>query len=862
MSANFVLFASLVLGYVRSNRLRSLVTLLAVGLGVAIGVAVNLANATAIASFASNVNVVAVRVNLQVLGLGRGFDERTLPAVQRVPEVTQADPVIEDSIVVGARSGDLFSGESLRVLGVDLLKPLPEGVEQRAELPGGYSPQGAGPSPYALIAGRGAIVSQRVVDRYHLRVGGPLDALSDGRPIQLRVAAILPRAVGSVDSSVVFVDIVTAQELFGKVGLIDRIDCVVAPDRLAVARAAIARVLPPGTRVVEPETRLNEVRRLLRSFQVNLAAISYIALLVGAFLIYNTVAISVVQRRAEIGTLRALGATRGQVFGVFLVEGIAFGVAGSVVGVGLGMLLARFAVGAVAHTVDILYVGTHVDRVVYDPAVMLQGLAVGIAVAVASAIAPALEAAAMPPALTMRARGFEPRMWRLALGLSLAGFVLFGAAALAARAPAVDELPLFGYAAALCVILGVSLCVPLGVIATSHLLEKLVYPGSSSALLAATNFGGTPRRNSIAVASLGIALAMVIGVSVSMSSLRATVVRWIDQTLNADLFVRPLGISGSAYDARIPVRIPQRIGDLPGVDVVATFRGASIPFRGSLITLGATDFRTIAVANRVNVLEGPDAATLARTIPGTTGTVVSRPLAARSGLRIGDLLPLDTPSGRVSFRIVAIYDDYSNDARTALIDFRTFARLFHDDSVSMFSIYAKPGVDIPALRTSVLRTIAPLRLEVQTTRELHAFVFAVFDRTFDLAEALNVIAITIAVMGVVSTLFALVLERRREIGILRYLGLSIRGVRTMVLYEAGLIGILGGLFGIAGGMLLGLVLIFVIDRQSFGWTMQLQIPYGSLLASLLLVVVAAIVAGLYPAQVAARIETAGAVRTE
>jgi putative ABC transport system permease protein len=849
-------------GYLRTNRLRSLVTLLAIGLGVAVCLATNLANATALSSFSSNVNIVASSVNLQILGLGSGFDERTLVAVQRLSNVLQADPIIEDNIVIGARPGDPASGEVLRVLGVDLLRPLPEGVEQRAELPGGFAPQGSGPNPYGLIAGRGAIVSQRVVDRYGLRIGGALAVLADGRPITLRVAAILPRTVGAADSSVVFVDIVTAQEIFGKVGLIDRVDCVVEPGRVAEVRAAIARLLPPGTRVVEPGTRNDEVRRLLRSFQSNLAAISYIALLVGAFLIYNTVAISAVQRRAEIGTLRALGATRRQIFGIFLLEGTLYGVLGSLLGLLFGSLLARLAVGAVARTVDTLYVGTHVDRVVYDPLVMFQALAFGTIVAAASAVAPALEAAATPPAQTMRSRGYETRMWRLGIGLGLAGAALFALAGLSALLPVVDGLSLFGYAAAACTILGASLCVPAAVIATSHLLQQTVYRYSSSALLAATNFGGTPRRISIAVASLAIAVAMIVGVAVSVSSLRLTVMGWLDETFKADLFVQPLGISGAAYDARLSAQLPDRVRALAGVAEVTTFRGISIPFRGSLITLATTNLSTIAEHNWLRFESGADARTLARTLPGTTGVVINAQLVARSGLRVGDTLLLNTPSGKIPFRVAAIYDDYSTDSGTAIVDAGTFARLYHDDSVAMFSVYAKPGADVIDLRTRVIRSLSPMRFEVRTTSELRSLIVSIFNRTFELTEALNLIAIAIAVMGVVSTLFALVLERQREIGVMRYLGLSIRAVRHMVLYEAALIGILGGLFGVVCGMLLGLLLVLVIDRQAFGAAVQVQVPYGSLAASLLLVVAAAIVAGLYPAHVAARIQTAEAVRAE
>ena len=852
MRAAWILFRSLVLGYLWTNRLRSLVTVIAIGLGVALFVAIALANATAIASFTSNVNIVTSRVNLQVLGIGRGFDERVLPRVIRVPDVVQAAPIVEDSIVVGARQGDPASGEILRVLGVDVLQPLPEGIDLQA-----------GPGdPYGLIAGRGAIVSQRIVDRLRLRIGGAFDALADGLPVRFRVAAILPRRVAAVDSSVVLVDIVTAQELFGKVGLIDRIDCVVAPDRIAATRAAIERILPPGTRVILPSTRTDEVRRLLRSFQVNLAAISLIALLVGAFLIYNTVAISVVQRRAEIGTLRAVGTTRGQLFGAFLAEGVLLGLLGSFLGLLIGSLLARISVGAVARTVDTLYIGTHVDRVIYDPLVMLEALLFGVAAATISAIAPAIEAARTPPARTLASRGYEGRRSRLAAWSLAAGFVFFGLAAIAARAPAIGGLPLYGYFAALCMILGASLFIPITVIATAQLLQHLGQRFSSAALLAAANFGGTPRRNSVAVASLAVSVAMIVSVAVSVYSLRATVAAWLDQTLIADLFVRPLGVTGETYDARIPAQVPQRVRALPGVAAVDTFRGVDVPFHGSLITLARVDFRTLGQRDWLHIAYGANARTLARTLPGTTGVIVSAPFAERSTLHPGDEVVLNTPAGMTAFRIAAIYDDYANDAGTVIVDERTFNRLFHDDSASLFSVYAKPGADLNVLRTRVIRASLPVRVDVETTRNLRSVIFSIFDRTFLLTQALSLIAITIAVLGVVSTLFALVLERRREIGILRYLGLTLAAVRQMVVYEAALVGVLGALFGIGAGMLLGLLLIFVIDRQSFGWPMQLHVPYASLAEALVLVIAAAILAGLYPAKVAARIATADAVRTE
>ena len=857
-----MLFQALVLGHLRSNGLRSAVTLIAVALGVAIAVAIDLANATAVASFASSVNVVASNVNLQVLGVGSGFDERTLLRVRSIPGVNDAAPILEDSIAVGVRRGDPLSGEILRVLGVDLLHPLPRDAEVRDELPGAFSPLGTGPDPYSLIDGRGAIVSARVAARYHLRAGSTFRALSGDRLVALRVAAVLPPALAGIDSSVVFVDIVTAQELFGKVGRLDRIDLQVDPATLAAVQARVAAVLPHGVRAIEPKVRTSEIRRMLRSFQLNLAALSYIALLVGAYLIYNTVAISVVQRRPEIGTLRALGATRAQVFRTFLAEGALFGVGGSLLGVLLGAFLAQFSVGAVARTVDTLYVGTHADRVVYDPLVLLQGFAIGLVLATLSAVAPAFDASGTPPAIAMRSQGFERRVARGGAWVALAGAAFLVAGLIASRFPAIDGIPVLGYAAGFAFIVGASLCVPLAIAGTARLAASLAGSLAPAARLAAANLGGSPRRASVAVASLMVAIGMMVAVAILIGSFRTTVVAWADETLRADLFVRPLGLADASYDARFSPRVVARIAAVPGVAAVDTFRAVSLPFRGSLTTLGAADFRTFAQRNKLRLLAGADAQTIARTVPGTLGAVVSEPFATRFGARIGDAIPLDTPSGRVNLRIVSIYNDYSSDAGVIIVDRGTFTRLYHDDSVNSIAVYARPGTDLADLRSHILRAVAPLQVDVATTRELRALVISIFNRTFAITYALYVISIAIAVLGVVTTLFALVLERRREIGLLRYLGLRTRDVRRMVLWEAAFIGGLGGAFGIALGLLLALLLIFVINRQAFGWLIELHMPYDFLAESFVLVIVAALLAGLFPARVAARIRTAEAVRSE
>jgi putative ABC transport system permease protein len=857
------IFRALVLGHLRSNRLRALVTFFAVGLGVAISLAIDLANATAVASFASSVNIVANHVNLQVVGVGRGFDERALVRVQAIPGVAYASPTIEESVVVGAKPGDPFSGEILRVLGVDLLRPLPQDDRQRVASPGEYAAAaGGGPDPSTMITGRGAIVSRRIADRNHLRVGSTLVAFAGDRTVRFKIAAILPAGVAGIDTSVMFVDIATAQELFGKIGLLDRIDIIADPARVDAVQKAVAAVLPHGARAIKPVVRTNEIRRMLRSFQLNLAALSYIAMLVGMYLIYNTVAISVVQRRPEVGTLRALGATRGEIFRAFLAEGALFGIGGSLLGLVLGSVLAQFSVGAVSRTVDTLYVATHADRVNYDPFVLAKAFAVGVVLATLSALFPALEAASTAPAITMRAQGFERRRPRPGVGLALGGVGLLAAAYLLTFVPAFDGIPVAGYAAGLLIIFGGSLCVPLAIAGVAAFARRLTLRVSPAGLLGATNLGASIRRNSVAVASLMVAIAMMVSVAILIGSFRTTVVAWADETLKADLFVRPLGLQDASYDARFSPKVAAAVRRVPGVAAVDTFRAISIPYRGSITTLAATDFRAVADRNKLRFLGAVDTAALAHTMPDTERVVISEPFATRFGARVGDTIDIDTPGGLAHFRVIAIYNDYSSDAGIVLCDETTFAKLFRDDSVNSLAIYAKPGVDLADLRTRVIRSVLPLRIDVQTTRELRKLVIEIFNRTFAITYALYVISITIAVLGVVSTLFALVLERRREIGLLRYLGLRSVDVRKMVFYEAAYVGGLGGVSGVAVGVLLALLLIFVINRQAFGWLIELHMPWDFLAEAFGMVVVAALVAGIYPAAVAARIRTAEAVRTE
>lgn len=330
----------------------------------------------------------------------------------------------------------------------------------------------------------------------------------------------------------------------------------------------------------------------------------------------------------------------------------------------------------------------------------------------------------------------------------------------------------------------------------------------------------------------------------------------------ADLYVGPPGALDASAQGYFPRRLVERVRALPGVAAADTYRGFDVPFRGRLVALGATNFRAMRFRDKLQFLANVNVASLAHRLVGRDAVVVSDPFVEKFGLHPGDGFTLRTPSGSRRFLIVAQYNDYSTSEGTFIMDDSTYRRLFHDDLADSIAVYVRPGVSVARVRSEIVRALAPLRADLQTNREIRGYVIDVFDRTFAITDALYVISIAIALMGVVSTLFALVLERSSEIALLRYVGLTVRGVRAMVYAQAAIVGLLAGIAGTLVGFALSLLLIYVINRQSFGWLIELHVPWLFFFEAIVSVTIAALLAAIYPAGVAARIRTAEALRVE
>lgn len=854
MSGFGLLLRALVIRYAQHHLLRSIVTLVAVALGVASAYAIDLANSTAVASFSSSVNVIANRVNVQVLGTDEGFDERALLRVQTVRGVESASPVVSGDVILGGGKG--FSGEVLRVIGIDIT---------RATLPPGVSAAQDGTSSFdlhAYIDGNGVFVSRRIARAYHLSVGSLLHGYSGARAVGLRVAGIIPPNTVGVDSSVAFADIATAQTIFGTVGKLDRIDIVADSSHVSAVVGRLERVVPSGARVLAPKTRVSEISRMLASFTMNLSALAYVALLVGMYLIYNAVAISVVQRASEIGTLRALGAGRRTIFAIFIGEGALYGIAGSIGGLLLGAVLAKFSLRAVEATVSALYVGTHADAVLWSWTATIKAFALGTGLSMLAAALPAIGAAATAPARIMRNSGAaEQRIRGFTRTATIAGLVCMALAFVAARLPALgDGVPVFGYIAGVLAIVGASLEAPLLLALVTRIGAR--FARGASPTLAAAFLRASTRRISVAVASLMVAVAMMIAIAVLVGSFRSTIVAWTNDTLSADLYLSAPGAADATLHGAFPPSASREIAALPGVAAVDTFRGLDVPLDGRFAQLGATNFSSIVHRNKLRFLGNVDLRALARRMRDANDAVVSVPFETHFHLGPGDSFVIPTPSGPARFQIVAAYNDYSTSGGTFFIDDSTFVRLFHDRNTDSIAVYLAPGASSQRVRAEITHAIAPLHANIASNDELRGYALLVFDRTFAITNALYIISIVIAVLGVVSTLFALVLERRTDFALLRYVGLTRRGVKQVVFLQALVVGVLSAVLGVALGIGLAADLIYVINRQSFGWLIAWHSPVAFCLEAFGMVVVAAILSAVYPAAVASRIATAEVLRVE
>ena len=829
---------------------QSALMVLGILLGVAVVVSIDLANTSASRAFELSTEAVTGRATHQITGGPDGLDEAIYTRLRREGVTSQAAPVMTEYV-----SSPQLGDRPLQLLGMD---PFAEPPFRDYVAPQGDATIGG--LTDLLTRPSAILLSDDQARQYHLVAGSPITIEIEGYSHTVFVAGLLKpsdnlsrRALDGM----LLTDIATAQELTGRLGKLDRIDLILQDD------AAVARVrawLPQGLRLTPVEARSGSVEQMTAAFRVNLTALSLMALIVGMFLIYNTMTFSVIQRRPLFGTLRCLGVTRREIFILVVSEAFIVGVLGGLLGVGLGVLMGQGAVRAVTQTINDLYFTVTVTGVEVPVTSLVKGLLLSIGATVITAAIPAWEAASVPPRAALVRSGIESKTRQVVRGAAVAGAGLLVVGAGVLMVPTRNlVLSLIG---TFVVVMGFALLAPPAMLilmrGASPLTGRI---WGTLGRMAPRNVVSALSRTSIAVAALMVAVSVTIAVSLMVGSFRHTVIVWLEQTLRGDVYISVPSTTATQSLGKIDPEALKTIQTWPGVARADTLRAVVVDSPGGPVHVDAINNPDLGNVRLFLWAEARPEAMWA--LMQSDVVIVSEPFATQSNLRRGSSVTLDALDGPHTFRVVGVYYDYASSQGTVIMAQPVYRRLWRDDAITAVSLRLAPGVHADQVTRELQDRLGPIqRLFVRPNIALREDALAVFDRTFAITGALQILATVVAFIGVLSALLSLLLEKQRELGILRAMGLTVRELWGLVMLESGLMGAVAGMLAMPTGFALSVILIYIINRRSFGWTLQMSIGWEPFAQALAVAVLAALLAGIYPARRLGRMLTAEALRYE
>jgi len=846
------LFLTHSLRYFARHPALTALNIVGIALGVTVFLSVQIVNHSALESFRASVDIVAGKADLEVVGDGLRFDETAYPVVADHPDIAAATPTVED-----IASLTDFPGEYLQILGIDIFS---NGPLRTFEL---HDAQNQKPDVVGFLRDPKVIaLTRKLSDRLHLKIGDPLRLETQTGTETFHVGYILDfgEDAPGADEHLSVMDIANVQENFLHVGKLTRISALLRPGAdFAAVVADLQAKLPPDVIVHAPDRHNRQIERMLGAFQLNLTALSLISLLVGMFLIYNTVATAVVRRRHEIGVLRALGLSGLQVQALFIAEALVLGAVGSLLGLVLGVVLAGQLVGAVSQTITSLYILASIQTLFISPGAILASLTLCLGAVVLAAWFPAREAATISPVEALSIGHLEQQSARGTGRWLILGLGLLVLSALDAQVSLAYGPKWLSFGSALFALLGFAFFVP----SLSRSFSYWIKPRSVMARIAFGHFAQSLHRTSMAIASLVVALAMVVGISTMIFSFRTTVQSWLNRSVQSDLVIGPAANLLIGNREMIRPEVEQIIAALPHT-TYDSFRELRVQLNGESVKLASVRMAVTRDIEELDFAQGDSHEAFDQAIDHGA-VLVSQPFNRRFHLGLGDTINLATPTGRRDFKIAGVYVDYTTEGGVILVDWQTYKKYWQDDSINGIGIYIDKQAAFTAvqLQAQLRPKLAPYGdYLIKSNQELRDQIFRIFDQTFSVTYILQTIGIIVSALGIFLSLTILVTERRREISILRAVGASRRQIEEMVLWEAAIIGLLGSFLGIIAGLALAVILSFVINVSFFGWTITWATPWTFLLSLPVVVIAAALVAGYWPARQAAHLDIADGVKME
>ncbi len=836
-SHRLILFQALVAGPLRENPARAALAIVAIALGVALGVAVHLVNASALNEFEVAARHLAGEADLVIRGPRGGFDQALYPRLARLPQVEAANPALDLEVPLADHPG------SLRIVGFD---PLQAPRVQPALVPENYGVLGA------LFDADAVLLSAAAAKWLGVGDGGELRIRVGTRPVALKVVGTLP--AGTYRQRLGVMDIASAQWRLAQLGRLNRIALRLRPGTdIENFRQQLQALLPAGVYAVTPDSEGEHRSALTRAYRLNLDMLALIALFTGAFLVFSSQVLVLLRRRSQFALLRAMGLTRGGLAGYLVAEGATVGIIGAALGVAVGYALARGALLLVGADLGAGYFRSIVANLEIEPEALAAFFALGVLFAVLGTLGPAWEAAQRAPARALRAGDEEESLEHIRS--PAAGLAAIAAGSLLTLAPAVNGLPVAGYAAIALILLGAVLLMPQFAAA---LFGRLPVPSGAASGVAIAQLKATPRRSAISIAAIVISFSFMVSMLIMVSSFRVSLEAWLGRMLPADLYLRAARSGETAF---LTPEEQDRIRSVPGFARVQFLRAQTVLLSPEHppVNLHARPIAA-AAADKVLPLIAPP---LMPAPAGPPPVWISEVAADLHGLRQGDTLALPLAGKTVLCTVAGIWRDYARQNGAIVIDRATYIRLTGDRAANDGAIWLRQGVDIGEAQSRLREHLPPdAMLEITATREVRARSLRIFDRTFAITYAMEIAAIIIGLFGVGASFGAQALARRREFGVLRHLGMTRWQIGAMLGQEGAIVAALGVAAGLGVGWLVGLILIHVINRQSFHWSMDLHMPWAPLAAFAVLIVTAAALTAVWSGRAAMKEDVVRAVRED
>ena len=825
--------------------------ILGIALGVAVVISIDLAMESSLTAFEQAGKAFSGTATHRIIAADGGLDERLYTRLRVEQGIQKIAPVVNGYVQVTQQAD-----ESFKLIGID---PFIEKSLQAV-----WQQQNTNKSTdfltRLLTEPNTALISEQTARRLHLKINDDFTVLADNREQRLKVIGLLApnNAVSEqVLARFIITDIATAQEVLGLFGTLSSIE-VLVDNYHPETFTKIGKVLPADALLVSTDSQSQSMREMTRAFSINLKALGLLSLLVGMFLIYNTMTFLVMQRRRLIGSLRAIGVTRRQIFIVVIGEAFLLAMIGTLIGIALGIALGQGMLYLISETINAIYFRVDITSLMITPLQIGKGVLLGIGATLMAVLPPAFEATRFSPVTVLTRSQLESGSRRLIKVAGLISLVLI---------PVGIVLAFFsgksinlGLASIFLLLFGFALLTPIFTLFFMRLIERLF--GRLLGILGrlpARMVSAEISRTGVAIAALMIAVAATIGMDLMIGSFRQTVAQWLQATLRADLYVSLPGEKMTADKTLAEHRLKERLEELPNVQMLSSVLQTKIIAddkftKVSVFELNAKSKKGFIFKHKVN--DG-----LWSRFEQQHTVFVTEPYAYHHDIRVGQKILLQTAQDKLPFEVIGIYADYSGDQGHLAMSRQIFQHYWADLGYSGIGVYAKNGTDLQLLENQLSKLVTAEQ-SVKSDRAIYKASMEMFEQTFTITETLRWLSAAIAFTGVFSALMALQFERTRQLGILRAIGITSRQLTALIVGETGLMGLVAGLFAIPAGFIVAYVLIFVVYQRSFGWTMEFYFDPWVIYQGLALAFIAAVFAGIFPALKMAETKPAEALRTE